>query len=577
MLEQLDPDQGTRSWLVKGWDAIGRLWSQEAAKEGGQVIREAQEADAAKSLMVQLHEKITAWPGMDGAIKQPGFLVRHLIASTGGSQGLYVMSTDPADGMGYYRKHPVSPQNLIATIRNSQLTGLIPTTLPVKKGVDTIPDRTAQSIINEHATIVKEVWIEPGLGHGGYISDIDKSGATLHIKAFSRNQELEDQAEPCTAVDEWLRAFFGVDYKIGCAWIAYSLAVEEGAICALSLKGKAGSGKKLLTQGLAECLQNPDTANGKDLVGDFNPGLLNSPFLVINEGWPASGRSAMHPADQFRSLVSGDPISVNQKFMAPVRVTCGVRIIITANNHGVVRNLTHGRDLSPEDREALACRLLHINIGEGAAAWLHDRGGMALTGKPGARWIRGDGGQLSNHILAKHFLWMYLNRHKHGEPGSRFLVTGNASKDILFELRTATGNSPLVIECLISMLESPGQRFSGLSVDDHGGTRAPRLFVLPSEILDYYRSNMRDRIGDKLTIAHVTSALQGLAVREAGESFVLPSRPEMGTKRWWEVDVWTLLEVAKKDGWKSPKLAGIVGAQQAERGAMQLLGTEAVT
>ena len=40
-----------------------------------------------------------------------------------------------------------------------------------------------------------------------------------------------------------------------------------------------------------------------------------------------------------------------------------------------------------------------------------------LTEQPGKRWIRGDGGQLSDFVVAKHFLWLYEHRKEYGRPG----------------------------------------------------------------------------------------------------------------------------------------------------------------
>ncbi len=565
IVEQLAPDIETPDWFAKAWDMIGRVWAKEESVRGAKELQAASKTQELRTVADQLIEGVKSWPvrshppEVDGA-----YLTRHLIASTGGSAGLYLMET-AGEGKGFYRPHPINQTNLIPSIRTGGLAALIQTALP-PKGKNTDPtDRTPAAIINEHATVIREVWLEPGDGQGGYIEGADTSGATMRVRAFARSPKIHAQFNE--EVDEWLHAFAGTKYDTVAKWIAYSLAFEEGTICALSIKGPAGSGKKLLYMGLSECMAYPDLATGRDLVNDFNDGLLKSPFLVINEGWPAAGRG-MHPADQFRALVSGDPIVVNQKFQAPVRVTCGVRVLFLANNSDVVRMLSHKRDLSPEDRNALAVRLLHININTEATDWLRTRGGMAITGREGHRWIRGDGGQASDYIVARHFMWLYEQRAKLGAPGPRFLVEGNASKEILFELRTATGSSPLVIESLIGMIEAPAMKWDGMVVEqmknEDGTPRAPQLFVLPHDILKFYRDNIREKNGGmSLSLNQINNALSGLTNHEPESAFHLPSRQEMGAKYWWEVDCETLVKVAQRDGHKSPKLADLVKRQEA--------------
>ena len=102
-----------------------------------------------------------------------------------------------------------------------------------------------------------------------------------------------------------------------------------------------------------------------------------------------------------------------------------MRIVFTANDHDLLYELTGGKDMSPESRKATGDRLLHFDVGPEAGHYLQKLGGREFTEKEGARWIRGDdGGSKSNHVVAKHFLWLYDNR---DEPNKRqrLLVMGN--------------------------------------------------------------------------------------------------------------------------------------------------------
>jgi len=130
----------------------------------------------------------------------------------------------------------------------------------------------------------------------------------LQLPMYQRNEFLTPHKSE--AVDGWLRAFFGSHYERAEKWIQYALAFEEGPICALSIKAPAGIGKKMLTEGLAECLVHPYLATGHDMCGKENGALLKTPFLVVNEGLPSIRDNA--PADVFKELTAGDPIRVRE-------------------------------------------------------------------------------------------------------------------------------------------------------------------------------------------------------------------------------------------------------------------------
>ena len=68
-------------------------------------------------------------------------------------------------------------------------------------------------------------------------------------------------------------------------WVTPSLLMRD-RFSALSIRGRAGIGKKLLVQGLAETINTGKLANADDIVGDHGYGLLDSPYLnVFDEGW----------------------------------------------------------------------------------------------------------------------------------------------------------------------------------------------------------------------------------------------------------------------------------------------------
>lgn len=544
-VEQLEPDNTVRDWTDVLWSAVGRNWAKEEAKAKVEQAKEAAAAERAADAMGSILEGMQAWcpsPVLRSDKKEEAYryIERHMIASAG--KAYYIMSQD-----GTFDPAPVEQAGLIAAIRARGMDSIIRTTTVTDNGVS---DRPTQHIINQYATIVQEVWSAPAAGtaRGGYIDHMDTANASLRIASYSRNPDIVPTYD--ADVDAWLKALFGPGYSAAVKWISWALAFEEGSICALSIKGPPGAGKKMLAQGLAECLTMPKLATADDLIGDYSYGLLQSPFLLVNEGWPKAG-GGRHPADQFRALVSGDPLVVKRKFLAPTNVINPVRVLFTANNLDVIKLLSHKRELSPEDREALAVRLLHFNVTRESVEWLADHGGLRLTAMPGRRWIRSDGGEESNYIVAKHFLWLHQTRHQRGAVGQRFLVEGNANQEVLFELRTQAGSSPLVIEAILRMLELNHQ-MDGLAVVHN------RLYVLASEVLNFYRKNMRDSGHGVITTDQISNVFRGLSVRESVEAFCLETRDYMGQRRWCELDTNILLDVARKDGWKCTRLEEIV-------------------
>lgn len=542
-VEQLDRDVNEKPWEDILWSAVRRLW----AKEDARVRYDEEQVAASMDKMKDVKKSVEA--GMREWVDEPTarqklagdtpevFTKRHMVALCGHS--CYVMGVD-----GYYDPTPISDKHIISMIRSRGLEGMFETRKQTADGQ--LQDKSNQAIVNEAGTIVKEIIAMPS-PRGGYIKDMNTPQARLVLPAYWRNERLEKTAAFSREADDWLQFFFGDGYPDALRWIAWSLAFDEGPICAMSIEGRQGSGKKMLVQGLGECLRIPRVATSEDMVGDYNYGLLETPYLSVDEGWVKPGRGR-HPADQFRAMVAGDGFEVRRKFMSPVLVRSPVRVIFTANNKEAIRVLTHKRDLSTADREALAIRLMHFSIRDEASHWIAQQGGLEFTGRAGGRWIRGDGGEESDYILARHFMHLYLNRHNLGKRDGRFLVEGNASQEVLFELRTQAGSSPMVIETVLKMVERKGlgHMVVGMLVEIW------RLFVSVAGVLEYYRKNVQDTArSESLSADQVLNALRGIEVKH-------PEKNVNGHGRMVELDTRTLLSVAQRDGWDAKYLAGLV-------------------
>lgn len=512
-------------WLDELWDMIARLWV-DTAKD----IEEKREAEITDQ--ARIVDGYCSWAGETGIEE----ISRKVIVATG--KAFYLLGKD-----GYYSSVPYPKDILISAVRQQDVESIIPTLYPKADGTGTRFAR-AQELIDRHSTFCNEVEGVAGQP-GSYI----RNGNIFCLNLYNRRTDLEPAYS--NKVDNWLQELCPTkeEYTKLCNWLGNALAFDEGPICALSIKGPPGCGKKLLSQGLAECIQSEQVATSADF-GEFASQLFKTPFLVINEGFPKVS-DGMHPADSFRKLTAGDPIDAAKKFHDRVTIRTPLRIMLFANNYSVLRSIGHRRDLSPEDRDAIAMRIFHLNVPEAASAHLVTQGGLSYT----RGWIRGDDGSPSNYVIAKHFLWLHSKR----EPirhGARLLVEGELNPDVLRILSTQSGNAPEVIETIVSMIEAKMTAGSGVLVDKRA------VFVTIAGVLAHHRNIMSSKTGTRLSATSISSVLNGLLVSswDPHEPRMLPLPKARKTQRasWWKIKVDTLYKEAVDNGYSCRRLEEIV-------------------
>jgi len=544
---QLEPDPGTPDWTRVLWSHICRIWTKE---QGREKAREEQVTGGVQAELVidRMVMGMRSWCNHPALMQDQdtarAFVARHAIACIGPKH--FLMQAD-----GYYSPLPLDAAQIVSAVRCDGLDGVVHTRQTT--GKNTVSDIPSQLIKNNQAVNCgNSVSLKPQIS-GGYIERLGPKTSHLVLPCYRRNPALTPRYDH--EVDRWLQELFQGNYELACKWIGWAVAFEEAEIAALSIVGHPGCGKKLIAHGLKETLEKPELANGNDVVAGFNDGLKASPYIVVNEGWPATMGSGKI-ADRFRELVSADNIVINEKYMIRQVARVKPRILMTANNNDVVHALAAGRQLSPEDREALSVRLLHFDVGRHGADYLKKRGGYRLTGRPGMRWIAGGEDGESDYVLARHFLWLYENR---GERlGDRLAVEGNADNDVIFALQTESGSTPLVIECLIRMLECR-TALQGFVVHED------RIFVLASEILKFYRGAFTGAAAERITSNLINSVLRSITLAGSEASYVIEPRKDIGRRRWHELNVELLHQVAERDGWQCRELENIVERKKAEK------------
>ncbi|MCC6752001.1 MAG: hypothetical protein IT371_30390 [Deltaproteobacteria bacterium] len=560
-VQQFAPDDKGKPWEVILWTAICKYWAKEEAKvaataaeaEAAEAAREQQAQDALDSIVAGVAEWTTYEPFLqaEGATAKGLAISRRLVVSPGGTY--HVLQRN-----GYYTADGVPKDLLIPAMHQAGLGDVVDLVIVTDKGVRLL---SPQEAILKYCTPVQHVIgcpRRPGMKGGVLIEDPGSGEILLEVPLYHRREDIPRvYNEEC---HRWLLSF-GDERLLD--WIAKALDLT-GVMPVLSIAGPPSIGKALLVAGLTECINTKTIASDNDF-GTFSPKFMRTPFLVINENLMQARFMRTEPSALIRQLTAGDPLEVNRKFKTPVDVRNPVRTLVTANNEDVIMRLFGTeQDMSPEDREALLMRLVHLNVGHEPANYLRSLGGLDYTSRPGHRWVRGPSGEPSNNILASHLLWVHENFQRHPSH-DRFKMRGYVPPHLLQHVSTRSGASPTVIETLIRMIESPSSATSdGLILPGVGEAAAlgvkDRIFVTSSAVIDFFRNDLAARTKKELNHKVVGSVLRGLQAPQSvfpGKAEVrafMTGRGERKRARWSEVLLDTLAAEAADHGYKSDVL-----------------------
>lgn len=452
-LEAMDP--GGDNWRYQLWRKVERFWTQHLfEREQMAEIFQAQHHEKQQQLM-----QTAAASNMlaeQESLPDAHVDVRDLTGDE--AEALRARAVLAFDNFyftlrpdGLYTTGAVSPRNLIAHIRHQGIEGLIPLTREkvTPKGEVIEVKRSAQEIIDDHALPVHEIRARFTNRSGGMlVRDHDTHKNYLDISPYVR---VSGFGEFDKDVDLWLHALFGDQYDWGCNWLANSLALEDGPICALSMAGPGNSGKSLLVAGLAECFSGNLVAGPEIFNSAYSGRLLQTPIIAIEEGGISDRSTA--PSEMFRHLVTGGSFSVNEKYKPNVTIKINLRVVLTANNPDLLRALVAPRGLSQHDRDAVLQRIRHLDIDNKASKLFAEKGGNDWTRQKGREWIGVRPGQLGR--VAKHIQWLYQNRRR--PESGRMLVNGNLQDQALADMLTAaSGRTSYVYEALVDLVSQSG-------------------------------------------------------------------------------------------------------------------------
>lgn len=210
-------------------------------------------------------------------------------------------------------------------------------------------------------------------------------------------------------VGQWLKLLGGENESKLLDWLA-CVTLLDSQCAALFIEGDAGSGKTLLAGGIAKLWGSKKSPTPfSTLIGSFNDAIFNCPFVLADEGLPqATGANSIN--NELRKWTAPSGLSINRKYIAEASLHGNIRIMITANND---KALGAFDNMNKMDREALALRLIHINVNSGEARRLMNEKTLA------------EKKELLDVKLPEHLMWLRDTRKV--VPGTRFLVEGEGT------------------------------------------------------------------------------------------------------------------------------------------------------
>jgi len=323
---------------------------------------------------------------------------------------------------GYYAARPVSLNVLPNVLTECGFPELVELTYQSK---DRSAPKSVSSIVTEYCTVVFGERMV--FGHDGAILLLDGEVPEVGTCPVRVNRDLTPAHDPDVAL--WLEHAFGDDLDEFLRSFLPLGRPQDGPTCIPIIIGPPGCGKNLLVSGIAEWFLPPMTADGGVLTSDYQDSMLRSCIIHVDEGLDRTTRNV---ADAIRRISNGGRVSINPKMRPRVEVEGIHRVVVTANNTGVVRYLVGTATLTEDDKRALAARTRLWRMREDAAVYLAGRGGRVFTDG----WVadaprRASDHRLARHLLAElHRLFEFDERDRLVLPPGRFIAEGRLSEEL---------------------------------------------------------------------------------------------------------------------------------------------------
>lgn len=259
--------------------------------------------------------------------------------------------------------------------------------------------KTVSEILEAHCTVAREIKAD---------LTIQQSYYEAKTQAF---HEAACPLRPWTPVEhkdvhEWLMKLGGLESHKLLDWLASVTRLDRQS-AALFLEGDAGAGKGLLASGLAHLWHDGGPTPFKSLISGFNSQVAKCPLVFADEGFPKRRDYSVN--DELRQWLGSSELLLSRKYMPDATLKGSIRLLMASNNNRILDSI---EELSEDDRQALAVRLLYIKVDKKARQFLES---MPIDARQ----------EFADSKIPEYVMWLRENREV--VPGSRFIVEGNDS------------------------------------------------------------------------------------------------------------------------------------------------------
>lgn len=275
------------------------------------------------------------------------------------------------------------------------------------------------------------------------VVDLAAQASTFDGRVLTRAPCPMRRIEPrhSELVEAWLAALCGEALPRVLDWLAVVTDVRREC-AALYLHGKTGAGKGLLAHGVARIWTEGGPPDLEDVLpggnGNWNSRMLDCPLAFADERVPKDMRGHVR-TEELRAFISARSRTAKNKYERDGQLKGATRLIIAANNPTL---LQAGAHLTQEDIEAIAERLLYVEVSEAGKLFLDQ-----LPFERREALVHAD-------EIAAHTLW--LGQTRVVERQSRFVVTGGRSK-VVKAMTVSGGLRSAILNWVILWLLEPNK------------------------------------------------------------------------------------------------------------------------